>query len=839
MSVQSSATASVRLPFTRARRARSLLAAALVTTVSGCLPADHPRRYPAVLSVVQEGGQRAWATDLNGDGVDEGFLMGGRHRAWPATGPERRLLFHSGGAVVDQTNYDAEILEPEFADIVGDGRLEVIVPLLRNDSLFFSVASAEGRKLFAFLVATGEPRLEPDGELPWDPRVTALWVADVDGDGDRELVTALSTGYARYPRGILIHSLPEGEVLGEALVGAPPVSALLSDFDGDGLPEVLAASAGTLHGADRGGFSDSESYLMLYDLGPPPGVTWFREDSRGSPELGWTDHDGDGRREVVAVRGQGSLQAEILDPSTLRVVRRREIVGRYFTPALIDLDRDLQPEIVASRIDANEVVMLDHDLRSVRRVATPFPTNYAYAWPDLDGDGIHELELRTGNGFALLGPDLDVKAIVPDGAVTGVERRGNGTPSRLLIESGGTALVAELRPNPWFLFVRYGPAALAVLVPLSLWLLVSQIRSLRYRLRVVHAVGVEALEAGGRGLMVVDARGRIRWRGSGLGPAFRSKPSRVPDLDRLADVEPSLAAWCLEVVSARPARPRTGTVTLNGDEGGRDAKVSMSPVLVGSSHDPHWLVALDGAGRDGDGTWPMMAHRIVHAVKNPLTHMLLTVQRLQAEYRERAPAVASRLDPYADRIQDGIGQLRRLTSNFLKLADLADPELEEVDVGALVTEFGDDCRARLPHDIRLRIEVTGVVPRALVDRDQVVVALDNLVTNSVNALEVGGTITLAVTAHSRMWLEGDAHPRDYVLIEVMDTGRGIPTEVRSQVFEPGFSTAEDGSGLGLAIVRKVMTDHGGRVFLESDPGVGTVFTLYIPAVESKVEGDTA
>jgi two-component system nitrogen regulation sensor histidine kinase NtrY len=331
--------------------------------------------------------------------------------------------------------------------------------------------------------------------------------------------------------------------------------------------------------------------------------------------------------------------------------------------------------------------------------------------------------------------------------------------------------------------------------------------------------------------MVLDDRGRIRWRGSGSRDALGEAWDTASNLDELATGAPSLAAWCRDATRAVPARARRAEIPLGRRAGARRETVSLTPVFIGAASDPHWIVRLEAPADASERAWRMMAQRIAHAVKNPLTHMLLTVQRLQTEYRERAPAVASRLDPYADRIQDGVGQLRRLTSSFLKLVDLAEPELRPTDLGQVLAEFATQTRGRLPHDIQLRLEVEGEVPSAPIDREQVHVALDNLVTNAVNALEAGGTITLALSPAPGPGPAPGGEAGDYVQVEVMDTGKGIAPDDRVHIFEPGYSTAEDGSGLGLAIVRKIVADHGGHVSVDSEVGVGSVFTLLFPVAE--------
>lgn len=89
-------------------------------------------------------------------------------------------------------------------------------------------------------------------------------------------------------------------------------------------------------------------------------------------------------------------------------------------------------------------------------------------------------------------------------------------------------------------------------------------------------------------------------------------------------------------------------------------------------------------------------------------------------------------------------------------------------------------------------------------------------------------MTLAAYLERGLQWDPEEEPADYAVLEVRDTGEGMDAETRERVFEPGFTTGEEGTGLGLAIVQKVITEHGGRVEVESEPGVGTVFSLYLP-----------
>jgi signal transduction histidine kinase len=203
---------------------------------------------------------------------------------------------------------------------------------------------------------------------------------------------------------------------------------------------------------------------------------------------------------------------------------------------------------------------------------------------------------------------------------------------------------------------------------------------------------------------------------------------------------------------------------------------------------------------------------------------------MQIEYRERAPAVANRLDRYSRRIEDRIEQLRQMTNNFLKFVDVDRPVLRRVSLNDLVRAFADSLGRTLPPDIRVVTRLAPDLPPVHADADQVHAALDNLTANAVNAMPEGGVITLA-TAPAPCARPGEP-PIDGVALEVLDTGVGIAEAVRPHLFEAGVSGTEGGSGLGLAIVRKIVTDHGGTIAVSTEAGIGSAFTVVLPAVRA-------
>jgi nitrogen-specific signal transduction histidine kinase len=828
------------------RPRRKLAAAALLPTVllAACaseFEVPPPRTLPFTLEPRHEYPRAAYGVDLDGDGADE-LIYVWRPEVAGGRRIEALMLQRHGGGVLEQINYDGRIVTHRFLDITGNGRREIVVGVVRNDSLFLSVADDRGTKLFSFFLIEGEPRMELDGEIPWDPFIHFIGTADVDGDGTPELVTMVTTGYARLPRGVLVHSLPDGRRMGALVVGAHLITAALDDFVGGGLPRLVATSRASSNGAAAGGFDDDHSHFLVFRLFPEVEVEWSRTlGGRFSfGVLTYADFTGDREREllVMATSPHAEVELEFVEPGTWRPLRRHTLAAPLVSPFTLDLDRDGRPEIVAVR-PPGDVWVLDATFERVRsRQVAPGIEDLTHV-PDLDGDGVSEIVavFRGGDnlasrGFALLGPDLRIKAVYPEGQIAGVLRRGVGVPPYVLVHQGERTIALSLTPNHLYLLYRHGALAAGGLGGAAILLATFSFLRLQRRSRLLRSVRTALGDGANQGLLLLDRRGRVRWANGTLRGWLGLEDGRRPrDLCELAPVAPEVVEFCRSSAAAEPPLRRTTAASLPSGGGRMRVQLAAEPLRTRTRGDPHWLIRFEepaSAPPQPPVDWAILAQRVAHDVKNPLTSMLLTLQHLQREYRERAPEATPELDRYATRIEQRIDQLRQLTNNFLKFVDLREIERSEVDLNRLVREFARSLERSLPPDIEVRLDLAESLSPVRVDEEQIRSLLGNLVTNAVNALARGGTITLATRLARGMHAPDAGDARDYLLLEVLDTGEGVPAHLQEQIFAPGFSTAEHGSGLGLALVRKVAADHGGHVTVESEEGTGSAFCVYLP-----------
>jgi signal transduction histidine kinase len=161
--------------------------------------------------------------------------------------------------------------------------------------------------------------------------------------------------------------------------------------------------------------------------------------------------------------------------------------------------------------------------------------------------------------------------------------------------------------------------------------------------------------------------------------------------------------------------------------------------------------------------------------------------------------------------------LRRIVDEFAEFARMPRPEPRPTDVNAVVEKVLALHRAGAGA-VRLETALSPGLPAIAADPDLLARALGNLVRNALEAMPQGGTLNVRTAARDGT-----------VRVEVEDDGPGITEEQRTRLFVPYFTTKKGGTGLGLAIVQGIVSDHGGRVEVQSAPGAGTTFTLILPA----------
>ena len=216
--------------------------------------------------------------------------------------------------------------------------------------------------------------------------------------------------------------------------------------------------------------------------------------------------------------------------------------------------------------------------------------------------------------------------------------------------------------------------------------------------------------------------------------------------------------------------------------------------------------------------WREVARRIAHEVKNPLTPIQLSAQRLRKRYLYTLESDTEVFDLCTQTIINQVEELKRLVSEFSSFARMPIVQKSRNDIVKMVKEilvFYEESHGY----IAFRYITEQNIPPFEFDLKQMKRVLINLLENSITVLPNGGTIEIAISCNKE---------EQVVYMEVRDNGPGVADEDKLRLFEPYFSTKKSGTGLGLAIASTVVSDHGGQIKVTDNEPTGAVFTVELP-----------
>jgi two-component system, NtrC family, nitrogen regulation sensor histidine kinase NtrY len=273
------------------------------------------------------------------------------------------------------------------------------------------------------------------------------------------------------------------------------------------------------------------------------------------------------------------------------------------------------------------------------------------------------------------------------------------------------------------------------------------------------------------------------------------------------DLEP-VAAALQELTSGR-ARTREVAVIVGGEL--HYLELSAARLGTGSG----WVLALENSTQlvqaQKLAAWNEAARRIAHEIKNPLTPIQLSAERIARKFGKDQPAI----EEGCRVIVDEVGQLKRMVDEFARFARMPAIHLRHAQLAEILQQAAGLYRDVKP-DVTISVDVAPDI-ELLMDPEQIRRAVGNLLKNAVEATDRGEIRVSARRAPHR------------VVIEVADPGRGVPDSDKDKLFLPYFSTKGRGTGLGLAIVHRIVRDHDGQIHVHDNHPRGTRFEIELPA----------
>lgn len=219
--------------------------------------------------------------------------------------------------------------------------------------------------------------------------------------------------------------------------------------------------------------------------------------------------------------------------------------------------------------------------------------------------------------------------------------------------------------------------------------------------------------------------------------------------------------------------------------------------------------------------WRELARRLAHELKNPLFPLQLTVENLMRARTQSPHQFDEVFRESSSTLLAEISNLKMIIGRFSEFSKMPRPQLQPMQVNDVLQGVAKLYQAQLQAPgrapITCELDVDEKLGAIAADPDLLHRALSNLVLNAMDAMPNGGTLTLRTR-------------RDFgkVIVEIADTGSGLTREECERIFTPYYTSKQHGTGLGLAIVQSIVSDHGGRISVQSEPGRGTTFIIEMP-----------
>ncbi len=271
-------------------------------------------------------------------------------------------------------------------------------------------------------------------------------------------------------------------------------------------------------------------------------------------------------------------------------------------------------------------------------------------------------------------------------------------------------------------------------------------------------------------------------------------------------------------------------IVLRGEVGRRVLTCACTALPGDEDHAAGYVVVFDDITAllqaQRDAAWGEVARRLAHEIKNPLTPIQLSAERMRRKYLQTlSDEDAQVLDRATHTIVQQVEAMKEMVNAFSDYARAPDIELNRFDIGMLAHEVVDLYRAQ-ESDIRIVLNTDSGLPEVEADMGRIRQILHNLIRNATEALESAsnGRIDVGITA-------AEIHGVDMIEVIVADNGPGFKSDSMNQIFDPYVTSKPKGTGLGLAIVKKLVEEHAGTIAAENREEGGALIKIHLPVNE--------
>jgi len=736
----------------------------------------------------------------------------------------------------------------------GSSRFNFATYRIAGEKGWIDLYNRRAEKVDSVATVTGR---DASGDGLWTGSLNSAALCDINRDDRPDLLIHLNTGADRQPRTLLAYDLATKATLLDLSFAPMLTQVTPADLDGDGDLELVITLGGASDGPFFGPFSRDSSYVaVLAGDGRILAKRAFGGES-SYVNVKLADLDRDLLPEIIAAPfsliSAHSQQPRLyaLDGFSLAVKSELDDprgMAPIYSFLVEDMDLDGTPEIIAGDL-ANHAIVLRADAERGRLRITALAHAGGGGQPllveDVDRDGRAELFFGTQSPLALWLVDSALRPLawmpVAKTRPSRIEALAliNASQRSFCLLDQGVLKVLTLPMDA--LFPRgqervhipgsragIHPIAL-LLLPVLLLLLLAGALYLIFRLR-------HTLRNAGRfqsrriGVALVDGGGRFLF----CNPYFLRVIGREEERTIEHPVEEVMGAAPLTGLLAFYKAFKRENESYQQQEfdleiEGRAQNFAVE--LVRHQRLQNHIVLLladlsESLQKERLRIWAAMAMRMAHKTKTPLATVLLAIQRLQRAYRKYSPDYAPEYEEMTKTAIHEIERVRDSINAFMKFARLDPPVFLPDDFSRVIQESLQEYLPRIPDTVQVRTRFETAELPVHIDAGQFKEALYNLLDNAIAAIQGEGVLSITTMLEKNpLYPQGE---KDQALLEITDNGVGISAEELSQIFTSGFTTSASGTGMGLPLARSILESLGGTIEIDSRKMSGTTVFVRLP-----------
>ncbi len=225
------------------------------------------------------------------------------------------------------------------------------------------------------------------------------------------------------------------------------------------------------------------------------------------------------------------------------------------------------------------------------------------------------------------------------------------------------------------------------------------------------------------------------------------------------------------------------------------------------------------ARSEREGAWREMARQVAHEIKNPLTPMKLSIQHLQKSINNNSGDVKEMTANVANTLVEQIDHLAKIAADFSQFANIGNTNPQVFDLHEVILSLRDLYIAN--HEVQMEINMLPGKTLVRTDKTQMNRLFTNLLQNGIESCSGNENCRIVIN---------EIRNEGTVRVSISDNGQGIPADMQSKIFVPNFTTKSSGTGLGLAMVKGIIEQAGGKIWFETEPGIGTTFFVELPTI---------